>query len=108
MGFNDSYSAIRSQIVLMNPLPVVSKAYKPHSTRETMDFSCSTSPVLEGSLVGMGEQTNVTNASVNFSVATGNDSINKPPRDDFIVITVGAWVIQNSVVINYMVISIAW
>jgi len=49
MGLNDSYSAIRGQILLMNPLPSIRQAYSSVSQEEKQRILSSTHAAIEPS-----------------------------------------------------------
>jgi hypothetical protein len=49
MGLNDSYSAIRGQILLMNPLPSIRQAYSSVSQEEKKRILSSTHAAIEPS-----------------------------------------------------------
>ncbi|KAL3510545.1 hypothetical protein ACH5RR_029946 [Cinchona calisaya] len=38
MGLNDTYASVRSQILLMNPVPMVTKAYSFETRRASKDL----------------------------------------------------------------------
>jgi len=71
MGLNDSYSAIRGQILLMNPLPSIRQAYSSISQEEKQRLLSSTlTSDCSGSSAVMAVQHNNSRKTGNFSAGT--------------------------------------
>ena len=72
MGFNDSYSAIRGQILLMNPLPSIRQAYSSISQEEKQRLLSSTlTGDCSGSSAAMAVRHSNSRRIGNFSAGTG-------------------------------------
>lgn len=87
MGLNDTYSSVRGQILLMNPLPTVRQAYAAISQEEKQRSLCASHPAVESSSSAAMAVRN--SGRPNFNSGRGgrferNDRQNQRPERNFV------------------------
>ena len=106
MGLNDSYSAIRGQILLMNPLPSVRQAYSSVSQEEKQRLlSITTAAIDSGSSAAMAVRSN-NRSRQKISVWDVKTSVDQGQAEVVLIApTVERWVTGSKLAMNSMVIQ---